>query len=276
MSVKLERSCYSKNMDQIIYCSSGEVVIGLWQRTMVLLVVLIIAIPLCYFFGKNIHRKIASTPATPSLLMPAGAIAFMNPSMANKKAGYHSYEKEAFSTNFIIWHCTCRKRNQVVVVFAGLAYVLASLVSNIAYFAVTNDFLNNDLGWVGFNTTGVLDFNDSKLIDIDQLYNSTTSSILLSFNAPRRQLFDPSILLKSIVKGLRSMDYCYVDFNRQWTMIRTTKRQAQCEFATSNGATYREASLRNINNWETWEYCRGNSFNIGFSSNLQTSTSGQE
>ncbi|OQR91699.1 N-acetylglucosamine-1-phosphotransferase subunits alpha/beta, partial [Thraustotheca clavata] len=357
INTSLERSCFSKNMDQMVYCSSGTVSIGSWLRTSNLFIALVISVPLCYFIDKYTRGTNMPMLSTPSFVIPAAAIAFLNPNQIHKKAESRvdcvtsammgTIAIEIFNRQFIfdtkLWymlptevfqlnvpriylpHCfhtnltkqsislrapsyssmvVVENRRKRFIVLAGFFYALASLSSNIAYFKMAQEFLMNDFGWAGFNTTGLhaylgnvmnrlllintsqsLDFSESRLIEVDQLYNYSVSSIAMSFNAPRRQLYQP-VPLASIVQGLRAMDpcmlpwmftqYCFLDFQRRWAMSRTIKRQLRCEAKMSNGALYLEAPLRNVNNWDTWTHCWGTSFEIGIATYLRTTSQGQE
>ncbi|OQR90404.1 hypothetical protein ACHHYP_05550 [Achlya hypogyna] len=82
-SAALARSCFSKNMDQMLYCISGTVSIGSAQRVLTNMTVLVGVSALCYFLSlimaNKRHSAMSSHQAVPSLLLPGLAIAFMDP-----------------------------------------------------------------------------------------------------------------------------------------------------------------------------------------------------
>ncbi|OQR90298.1 hypothetical protein THRCLA_22565, partial [Thraustotheca clavata] len=96
------------------------------------------------------------------------------------------------------------------------------------------------------------------------------SRITWSFNAPRR-----SEANKPMHVALDVYTILYLDFDQNWTLASTTKRQIRCKQYTNNAAVYLEAPLRNIHDWSIWKRCWGTSFDIGFAQYLQTTQQGR-
>ncbi|OQS05685.1 hypothetical protein THRCLA_02206 [Thraustotheca clavata] len=186
----------------------------------------------------------------------------------------------------------------------GLIYLVFSLLGNVLYLDVVSTSLANDYGWANFNSTGTrtflanlfnrellianssdLELDSAALGDLSQPYNGTAGTIVWSETLARRRLFDPNVPLTEIIQGLRAMDpcqlpwmftqYCWLDFNRTYDMASTATRQLRCELETSNGAMYLESALRNINSWDAWQSCWGESFNVGISREILTSIEGK-
>ncbi|OQS03116.1 hypothetical protein THRCLA_04574, partial [Thraustotheca clavata] len=191
----------------------------------------------------------------------------------------------------------------------GIVYILGTITSNIAYFTVVSDNLANDYGWAGYNSTGMqaflaniynkhlllvssthdhtpLPLDENTIADWTQLYNDSTASIVWSEGSARRQLYGQTNQLSQVMTDLRNMNpcnlpwvstqYCWLDFNRTWTMATTTTRQSRCDHHMyNNGAVYLESSLRNMNDWVAFESCWGHSFDVGFVQHIQSSLDGQ-
>ncbi|OQR85669.1 hypothetical protein ACHHYP_11578 [Achlya hypogyna] len=68
--------------------------------------------------------------------------------------------------------------------------------------------------------------------------------------------------------------YCYLDFNRTWSMAYSARRQMRCQSMLTNGAVFLESVLRNID-WGDWTTCWGDAFAIAFGNELQTTSQGQ-
>ncbi|OQS05477.1 hypothetical protein THRCLA_02394 [Thraustotheca clavata] len=120
-----------------------------------------------------------------------------------------------------------KHRADKIILIGGVIYIVISLISNVAELSVARSTLSNAFGWAGFNSSGMHTFlatlinvqllisnnqtikvTDPSFVDITQLYNSISSNIAWSVNAPRRQLNDPSTPLRSIIINLRKMDPC--------------------------------------------------------------------
>ncbi|OQR88175.1 hypothetical protein ACHHYP_07280 [Achlya hypogyna] len=351
------RTCFSRNMDQMIYCSSGHVTIGSWQRTVVQLAVVALGIAGTYIVVWRRRRLMHGgvNDPEPSLLLTSAAAAFLHPNELAPGAATNAVVAAMcgilylprmgfFDTN--LWMplpadaCSLadrtlhldrvgpvsdhgvsptvacfersaarsssnkfRARVSFVTILGGIGYTIVSLFSNVAFLAVAQSFLANDYGWSAFNSTGMhaflantfnsqllmathqtLDFSNAAYADITRLYNATVTPITWSANAPRRELVDPGVPLESIVRGLRDMDpcklpwlatqYCWLDFNRVWSMASTAARQRRCAAKAENGAVYLEAPLRNVNNWATWRWCWGQSYDTAIVASLRSSHQG--
>ncbi|OQS04105.1 hypothetical protein THRCLA_03621 [Thraustotheca clavata] len=194
----------------------------------------------------------------------------------------------------------------VGILLLGFSYLASSLSGNIAYLTVVNTTLTNDYGWAGFNATGMLAFlmntmnrclivsqsghvalDSPAMSDISQLYNGTNTRITWYSAAPRVELYRPNTPIKVAIANLRSTNpcklpwaftqYCWLDFNRTWSMAATESRAQRCLNAFhSNGAVYLESGLRNLQNMDTWSFCWGYSFDIGIKRHLMTSDRGRK
>ncbi|OQR93757.1 hypothetical protein ACHHYP_02287 [Achlya hypogyna] len=203
----------------------------------------------------------------------------------------------------ITWQRLIHRKFHAITLGAGFAYLLASLSGNIVYLSVVQQYLANDYGWAGYNSTGVRAFlanvfnaqllctrhvalalESAALSDWKQRYNGSETTIVWSATMARRQLYDTSVSLPEIVQGLRDMNpcalpwmftqYCWLDFGQMWAMASTASRQSRCQARASNAALYLESGLRNLNSWPAWEACWGSAFEIGFSRELRTTAAG--
>ncbi|KAF0685043.1 Aste57867_23072 [Aphanomyces stellatus] len=193
-------------------------------------------------------------------------------------------------------------------IICGFVHIVASLVTNITFIAVTaSQVLANDFFWADFDTNvqaflvnvyndqllsaraspTTFRLDDPTLADVTQRYNDTTTMISYSDVKARQELFNPTPDLAVVVANLRRMDpcklpwmftqYCWLDFNHTWEMASTSARQTRCiASATTNGAIYLESAMRNINSWPSWTRCWGTSFDVGIASTLQTTSSGTQ
>ncbi|OQS03228.1 hypothetical protein THRCLA_04479 [Thraustotheca clavata] len=353
----LHPSCFTNNVAEMVYCTSGTVIIGNWKRSLLLIFILFFCTIVCFLVVS--FSMSPSYRSSPSLLLPAAAVAFIELPLSTNDADQLnvvtaamtgvlqlSFKKFKILFDVKLWRTftledisidgailtlphtkfkpslicnkgpmveieggsskfnTLKKQAKKMLLLSGFVYTIVTLCTNIIYLTFAGGFLANDFGWAGFNTTGMHTFlgnilNNHLLLSTDKvlspssvvfadtntLYNGTVSSIVSSFNAPRRQLFNPSVPLTSTIKGLRDMNpcmlpwmatqYCFLDFNRTWSMASTTKRQLRCQSQQHNAALYLEAPLRNMNDWAKWQSCWGTSFEIGFASYLRTTTQGQ-
>ncbi|OQR97956.1 hypothetical protein ACHHYP_09383 [Achlya hypogyna] len=78
IAMTIERVCFSLNMGYNIVCTSGSVVVGSWQRALLLLSVHVICIPLCLVVACW-RQHPSSGSKTPSLVVPAVVVAFVAP-----------------------------------------------------------------------------------------------------------------------------------------------------------------------------------------------------
>ncbi|EQC34887.1 hypothetical protein SDRG_07687 [Saprolegnia diclina VS20] len=77
VSVTLERSCSSQNMDRVLYCTSGHIVIGRFDRVCTNVAGLVAAACGSYLVVR-LWTVLRDAEETPSLLLNSAAIAFMN------------------------------------------------------------------------------------------------------------------------------------------------------------------------------------------------------
>ncbi|EQC34878.1 hypothetical protein SDRG_07679 [Saprolegnia diclina VS20] len=77
VSVTLERSCSSQNMDRVLYCTSGHIVIGRFDRVCTNVAGLVTAACGSYLVVR-LWTVLRDAEETPSLLLNSAAIAFMN------------------------------------------------------------------------------------------------------------------------------------------------------------------------------------------------------
>ncbi|KDO30895.1 hypothetical protein SPRG_19680 [Saprolegnia parasitica CBS 223.65] len=76
VSVTLERSCTSQNMDRVLYCTSGHIVIGHLDRVYANLAGLVAAACGSYLVARR-WTSLGEVAETPSLLLNSAAIAFL-------------------------------------------------------------------------------------------------------------------------------------------------------------------------------------------------------
>ncbi|OQR93343.1 hypothetical protein ACHHYP_02627 [Achlya hypogyna] len=348
-TASIDRTCFTRNMDQMIYCLSGTVRIGDWSRTLLLLGVqlasMAVALAVCVLVSAPSGEANA---ARPSLLLSSAATAFLAPDQLRSATMnvvsaamcgiLHVPRHGLFDLKLWLplstqdgfglrlhdvslapsWCTTAttdgrakaaspRKlavQRQVgyVTILGGLTYIVASLTSNVVFLGVARQFLANDFGWSGFNSTGVhafvantlnrrlllstsqdVDLSALEIADADVLYNGTVTVIESSAGAARRQLMVATI--DDAIRGLRDMDpcmlpwmatqYCWLDLNRTWALASTMARQERCSQTTDNGALYLEAPLRNCRDWGAWDFCWGAAFASGVGNYLRTSTTGR-
>ncbi|EQC38151.1 hypothetical protein SDRG_04580 [Saprolegnia diclina VS20] len=340
--VQLRRECSIHNLETVT-CDSGRVVIGSWERLVLLTSLLVgawllaVLAPCQRRLSQPLHELLPPTLAhyhvgeTPELdtisAVMCGLIAF-------------DYRGVGYVLDTKLWRVVrcqeygVRRRRQSLRFHAtnapkmplrlrpfryksgwfqhsstllGLGYLVTTLTSNIAYLSVMSDSLANDFGWSGFNTSGMHAYLATTFTQLSLTSTEILPSVALDTpalgmpiyrdshgttewhaNLARRELFnEDTIALHSVVRGLRSMDpcqlpwmftqYCYLDLNRSWTMASTAARQARCDaMMQSNGAVYLGAPLRNVRDWDAMRACWGSSFESGFLSLLQQTSSGQD
>ncbi|KAF0682428.1 Aste57867_25441 [Aphanomyces stellatus] len=182
---------------------------------------------------------------------------------------------------------------------ASVIFLAGSAISSALFFFIIQDQLSNDFLWAGFNATGmqpfIVDWYNTKLFvqplnspyDMDgtsnmALYNASTATVTSSGLCADLIQFEQLSLLK-VVQGLRMSDacqlpwiatqYCWVDFDRQWEMANSYKRQRRCQDMSINGAVYVEPVLRNAN-VNGLRSCWGDAIEIGILIELRKSTAG--
>ena len=189
-------------------------------------------------------------------------------------------------------------------VVLGLGYVIMSLAGSLVYMYTAREYISNDFFWAGFNATGsyaflgnlynqqllnpvaqTIQLDATKFASLKQLYNSSDTPILFSDTMARRQLFARDRPLRDVILDLRRMDpckmpwmftqYCWVDFQRQWDVASTLRRQERCALDIDNGAVYLEGVLRNMRSWDDWNVCWGVGFQVAISQPLQETIAGR-
>ncbi|KAG9414735.1 hypothetical protein AC1031_008150 [Aphanomyces cochlioides] len=183
----------------------------------------------------------------------------------------------------------------------GVLFLLASAVSSALFFYVTEAKLSNDFLWDGFNSTGMQAFlmsmyNEKLLIspgpleiDLDstilaQFFNLSSTTVVSSALYMSTMQFE-ELSLRSTISGLRSIDgcqapwiatqYCWLDFDREWEMANSLKRQQRCRNMTSNGAVFLETVFRNIP-WQIFYSCWGQAVEIAIFRDLRQSIRGKQ
>ncbi|OQR86613.1 hypothetical protein ACHHYP_10359 [Achlya hypogyna] len=185
----------------------------------------------------------------------------------------------------------------------GLGFIMASVAGSVSYIIVSQVNLANDLSWATFNITGAHAFIASYFNEQLTLGANAASIRLDSanvvqvahFNLPTASVASPNNLgalmqytqlnvIGQTIEAFRSMDacampwvfsqYCYVDFQRRWSVANSAQRQARCTAMIGNGAVYLESFLRNIE-WTDLSECWGSSFAIAIGDELQTTQAGR-
>ncbi|OQR88669.1 hypothetical protein THRCLA_10169 [Thraustotheca clavata] len=198
-------------------------------------------------------------------------------------------------------HLDARSKRGIAWCVAGCIYLAFSAASSVYYTYILRSSLQNDLFWAGFNTTGMQSFiadafnaflatNSNSSMDLHNIlftkdYSDVQNMILLDTSYPRRVVYTDMISLDVAIPSLRAVtmdytlwlpiQYCWCDFNRQWELAHTLKRQQRCLVKDiDNGAVYLESLLRNID-MNDWMNTIGSAFNQSISSVFMTSGSGQ-
>ncbi|KAF0691140.1 Aste57867_17564 [Aphanomyces stellatus] len=201
----------------------------------------------------------------------------------------------------IVQHRTLWKRMTLICSFM---YILASSAASISYIVVSKVNFANDFFWATFNQTGhhvaIADWFNQQLAlnrkmsnvrldeprwgTLDTNYTDSNLEIQASPWYGVTLAFGQLSALQFTIQGLRHTDgclipwiftqYCWVDFGRNWQMANSIRRQSRCLADMSNGALYLESVLRNMD-WEAFNTCWGQSFDIGFRNELQSSLIGQ-
>ncbi|OQR82372.1 hypothetical protein ACHHYP_16161 [Achlya hypogyna] len=182
----------------------------------------------------------------------------------------------------------------------GVAYIAFAIAGSASYLRLAEATLTNDLIWVGFNISGGHSFLAKWFLRELPLHVAATTTpldeirLLGPCNATAPTLafadYDGALLqyteltsLLDAIEGLRTTPacnipglftaYCYVDFDRRWSVAHSAAREARCKVMATNGAVYMEAFLRNVV-WSDWISCWGEPFEIGISEALSQSELG--
>ncbi|OQR80732.1 hypothetical protein ACHHYP_17278 [Achlya hypogyna] len=205
------------------------------------------------------------------------------------------------ASSWFHWH----HENNPVFSVLGLVYIIFAIVGSVSYFEVSQVNLANDLSWATFSMTGAHAFianylneqalyatfpsEEFRLDDSDVVLpgNFNDSTAFVS-SAPFHASIVQFTLLNTTtaaIQGLRVMDpcltpwiftaYCFVDFERRWSVAHSAERDRRCQAMTTNGAVYLEALLRNVK-WSDWTACGfADSFALAVGAELQTTAAGQ-
>ncbi|KAF0690716.1 Aste57867_17911 [Aphanomyces stellatus] len=186
----------------------------------------------------------------------------------------------------------------------GLFVMATSVVSSFLFLSYSQEMLANDFLWTGFDATFTHSFlctflnqnlqmanpmqthtfNDMAL-GVYYVANASTTSIgssSLYVNAVQ----DEANTLDQVIHGLRqphdaclhpwiATAYCYVDFERTWSMAYSPRRQVRCLGYAANGAVYLESLLRNVDS-PTWVSCWGHAMESAVFSSLRVTHTGVE
>ncbi|OQR96369.1 hypothetical protein ACHHYP_16011 [Achlya hypogyna] len=190
-----------------------------------------------------------------------------------------------------------------VIALCGFIFVVLSIISSVSYLTVVQVNLANDMSWATFNMTGAQAFvanwiNEQLVLGADnwtfRLDNASVVQVA-QFSSPTASVASPANFgalmqytqlneIHQTVAAFRSMDacampwvfsqYCYVDFQRRWSVANSAQRQARCTAMIGNGAVYLESFLRNVE-WTDLSQCWGSSFAIAIGDELQTTQAGR-
>ncbi|KAF0698954.1 Aste57867_10445 [Aphanomyces stellatus] len=186
----------------------------------------------------------------------------------------------------------------------GLAVMVLLVLGSYAFFRLASSAITNDFLWVGFDATNGAQahvcnwFNANLQLPTDATLrfdgpaegalapstgDSATTDSALVFSSPlyASAIQDEANALTNVVAGLRRTDpcllpyiataYCYVDFNRQWSLAVSDGRQVRCAAIFQNGAVYLEAMLRNIVDWSSFGQCWGDALDTAVLSYVRES-----
>ncbi|OQR84307.1 hypothetical protein ACHHYP_13562 [Achlya hypogyna] len=199
------------------------------------------------------------------------------------------------------WQANIRVRALV-----GCAYLVSTLLGSYTYLVLTSSKMSNDFWWEGFNSTahqtfvanwyntqllltsrvnGTVALDTTAYSDASQMYGTSTAQVATAaFYTTALQLEANTV--PNVIASLRSMDgcaipwiftaYCWVDFDRMWSVAATAARQTRCSAAqTTNGAAYLEAMVRNVDLVGFLE-CWAPAWTQGILGHLKTTTAGSE
>ena len=180
----------------------------------------------------------------------------------------------------------------------GVAAIALDLSGSVSYLALTTESMPNDLLWPHFNISGTHAFLAQWFVDEGALgtsvhalddvvinargdFSTPIASVPALTQGGARAQYATLTSLSDAIAGLRRVDgcdgpwvstqYCYLDFNQEWEMANSVQRQERCKSMVTNGAVFLASLLRNIDVAACW----GESFEIGFASDLRESHAGQ-
>ncbi|OQR84940.1 hypothetical protein ACHHYP_12556 [Achlya hypogyna] len=186
----------------------------------------------------------------------------------------------------------------------GLSYGVCAIVDSVSYLNISQANFANDLFWASFNTSGthafVANWLNEQLIlgnrsmpdlaldrpSISRMasYAGTSAIVTASVNFGTDLQHAPLSTLAGIIEGLRRSDacsapwiftpYCFVDFDQNFELANSAKRQLRCQSMTTNGAIFLESVLRNIDHTAFYS-CWGVAFEAAIATELRLSISGK-
>ncbi|OQS03176.1 hypothetical protein THRCLA_21221 [Thraustotheca clavata] len=187
-------------------------------------------------------------------------------------------------------------RKKKLFLIAGLIYLMGTVAGSLSYIQLADVNFSNDFWWANFNSSGTLTFI-ANWYDQYRLFTPYLADVHLdspSFADTADYSKDNTVVSYSplyasmvnfhitndiaiAIHGLRKTNgclipwvatqYCWLDFNRNYTMASTSQRQLRCEKYKTNGAVYLEAPLRNTE-WSKFDYCWGTSFDIAIANDV--------
>ncbi|KDO21046.1 hypothetical protein SPRG_13837 [Saprolegnia parasitica CBS 223.65] len=239
----------------------------------------------------------------PRLLLRTAPLTDVDSSMQRAAPVHDPALVETASTVFSVLQ---RALNERVMAVIGVLFVVASMAGSVSYLSVSRVNLANDLGWATFNMTGAHAFIanwfneqlvlgasnvgssfrlDSGGVAATTFYGLSTAAVVSPANfGARLQYTELHTQVAATIAALRSSDgcdapwiftqYCYVDFNRTWSMATSSARQQRCRSMTKNGAVYLASILRNVE-WTSFRDCWGDAFDMAIGKALMASMEGQ-
>ncbi|KAF0683320.1 Aste57867_24624 [Aphanomyces stellatus] len=186
----------------------------------------------------------------------------------------------------------------------GLVYVFLTGAGSVSYIALSSVNLANDFYWATFNLTGhhvalsnwftdqllvsrkfsATRLDDPKWSTMEYNYSSPTSTGQAVPLLGQRLQFEDLTSIAMAIQGLRRTDscytpwifiqYCWIDFNRQWSIANSAKRDIRCMSQVCNGAVYLETMLRNVD-WKKFQTCWGRGFELAFGNELASTIAGK-
>ncbi|OQS03066.1 hypothetical protein THRCLA_21248, partial [Thraustotheca clavata] len=87
IKASIRRDCHSLNMDEMVFCTSGTVVVGSYKRVLTIAALNIGSVLLCFFISYK--RQTANKAGIPNLLLPPALIDFYSQSLA--EFNHHLY-----------------------------------------------------------------------------------------------------------------------------------------------------------------------------------------
>ncbi|OQS06776.1 hypothetical protein THRCLA_01194 [Thraustotheca clavata] len=192
VSATLKRDCLVHNMDRDVQCTSADIMIGSWERTLSIIAINVAVVLMGIVLSRILHNS-SNDDIEPSLFLSSASIAYLNlsqgssgPEMDNVTAfmaGLVNFGKH-YRFDIKLWRVIdieqyklpsimplkgpidigpppatlmwkLKMKSPKIVIAIGLGFMVATLTSNILYLTLAQSFLVNDFGWEGFNGTGV-------------------------------------------------------------------------------------------------------------------------